>query len=219
MYAQKLFTEFFLLIIIGIAAFANWYWPLYLYFGDTPIYRFIWLGIFFILLDIFLELIFGLTKGFSLISDALGLSRDMHKISKSFYLIPKVSLSNNLKADYVVVGSSGVWLIVVTGDKGTIAFNGDELVQDSVILKGLITKSLEKAYSLASFLKEKLNKDLMVTPVITFSSQKVDLGSIPKIVRGVYLASRKDITSVIENTDIQLIDKNTIEEIYKILKK
>ena len=149
----------------------------------------------------------------------MGLSRDIRKFSESFRLISKVSLPNNLKADYVVIGSSGIWLLVVKDDKGKITFNGDELDQDTVVLRGLLTRSLEEAYALSGFIKQKLSREFMVTPVIVFSSSQIDLGSVPKVVRGVYLSSRKDIVSIIENTDVQLIDKNTAEEIYKLLQK
>ena len=73
--------------------------------------------------------------------------------------------------------------------------------------------------SSAEMLKEKLKRDFIVTPVVAFSSPKADLSSVPKTMRGVYASSRKDIVQLIENTDIQLVDQNSIDEIYKILKK
>jgi hypothetical protein len=118
-----------------------------------------------------------------------------------------------------VIGSSGVWLIFIKDEKGRITFDGDELLQDQLILKGLLTQSLEKAYSFASYIKEKLNREFTVTPVIAFSSLNIDLESAPKNIRGVYLASRKNVVSIVEGTDVQLIDKNSIEDLYKILKK
>jgi hypothetical protein len=216
-YAKKIFSKLLLSIVVAIVGLANWRWPLYLFFGDTQINRFIWMGIFFVLLDILIEIILGMKKELQLIIDSLNLSRDVRKLSDSFRLISKYSLPNGLKADYIIVGSSGVWLIVVKDDMGKLSFDGDELSQDEIILRGLLTQSLERAFALSNLLKQKLNRTFIVTPVIAFSSPRADLGSIPKIVRGVYLSSRKDVVSVIENTDVQLIDKNTTEEIFKLL--
>ena len=165
-----------------------------------------------------LEIIIGLFKEFQLMAETASFSRNLRKISNSFYVLTRVSLSNDLKADFVVVGSSGVWIINVKDDSGKVDFNGDDLVQDGVILKGLLTQVLEKSYSLADTLK-KSEHDIKVAPVIAFSSPEVDVTSLPKIVHGVYISSRQNIVSVIENTDFQLIDKNTIEEIPKLLKK
>lgn len=217
-YFTRLFSNFvFLIIALGVAL-ANWQWPLYLWLGDTPVYRFIWLAIFFIVLDIFIEIIFRSAGEIRLVTENMGFSRDVHKLSKSFHLISKVSLPNNLKADYVAIGSSGIWLIDVKDGDGVVTFNGDELVQKDIILNGLITKVLEKSYAMSDFLKKQLNRDFKVAPVVAFSSSRAKLSSVPKSIKNVFITSRVDTVALIENTDFQLTDNNTIEEIYKILK-
>ncbi|MDP3696625.1 MAG: hypothetical protein Q8R55_01175 [Candidatus Taylorbacteria bacterium] len=218
-YIQKLFRYFIYLLLVLVAVFANWQWPLYLWFGDTSIFRFIWLGIFFVLTDVLIELISLSFRQVRLMGEAMGFARDIRKISNSFHIVSNVVLPNNLKADYAVVGSSGVWLVTVKDDKGKVEFNGEYLVQDGVVLKGLMTKALERSYSLAGVLKEKLSHDITVTSVIAFSSPYANLDGESKNFRGIYVVGRKSVVPLIENTDIQLIDKNTIEEIYKILKK
>ncbi|MDO8496666.1 MAG: nuclease-related domain-containing protein [bacterium] len=218
-YFGKLFSGSLLLFTIFVLALANWRWPLYLWLGDTAIYRFIWLGLFFIFLDIVIEIILGLFREFKLIAETISFSKDLHKISDSFYILTKVTLSNDLKADFVVVGSSGVWIINVKDDSGKVDFNGDDLVQEGVILKRLLTQVLEKSYYLADILNKKLGHSVKVAPVLVFSSPRADLATAPKMVRGVYISSRQNVVSLIENTDFELIDKNTIEEINKLLKK
>lgn len=217
-YIQKLFTYSIYLLLVLAVAFANWQWPLYLRFGDTPTFRFIWLGIFFVLADALIELISSSFRQVRLMGEAMGFARDIKKISNSFHVVPGVALLNNLKADYVIVGSSGVWLVTVKDDKGKVEFNGEYLVQDGVVLKELMTKALESSYSLAGVLKKKLGRDITVTPVIAFSSPYANLDGESKNFRGIYVVSRKSVVQLIENTDVQLIDQNTIEEIYKILK-
>ena len=143
---------------------------------------------------------------------------ELKKISKGFHVVPAVALPNNLKADYVIVGSSGVWLVIIQDGSGKIIFDGDDLIQNGQVLRGLLTKAHEKSYSLAGVLKEKLGRDIIVASVVAFSSSSADAGSVPKTVRGVYIVVRKDLVPLIENTDMQLIDQNTIEEVNKILK-
>ncbi len=218
-YFGKLFSKVLLLFIIGGLALANWRWPLYLWLGDTTVYRFIWLGLFFIFLDVIIEIILGLFREFRLIVETVSFSKDLHKISDSFYISSKVTLSNDLKADFVVVGSSGVWIINVKDDSGKVDFNGDDLVQEGVILKRLLTQVLEKSYYLADILNKKIGHSVKVAPVLVFSSLGADLVTAPKMVRGVYISSRQNIVSLIENTDFELIDKNTIEEIHRLLRK
>ncbi len=217
-YFGKLFSKTFSLFIISGLALANWKWPLYLWLGDTIIYRFLWLGLFFVFLDMVIEITLGLFREFRLVTETVGFSKDLHKISSSFYILTNVSLPNDLRADFVVIGSSGVWIIDVKDDRGKIDFNGDDLVQNDVVLRGLLTQVLEKSYTLANVLK-KFEHDIRVAPVLAFSSLGVDMVSVPKIVHGVYISSRQNIVSLIENTDFQLIDKNTIDEIHKLLKK
>ncbi len=217
-YTTILIQYFVILIALVLTAFLNWFFPLYLW-SDTPIVRFAWLGIFFVLLDIAVEVILKMVERFGIIGETISFSNDFKKISSGFYVASKVQLPNNLKADFVVVGSSGVWLIMVQDDKGKITFNGDDILQDDVILKGLLIQTVQRGYALANLLKQELKRDFIVTPVIAFSSPQVDLSSVPKVVRGVHLVLSKDAIQFVENTDVQLIDKNTIEEIYKILKK
>lgn len=218
-YFGTLFSKAVLLFMIGGFVIINWKWPLYLWLGDTTVYRFIWLGLFFVSLDIFIETIFGLFRESRLMAEGIGFSKNIHKVSSSFYLLTKVSLSNDLRADFVVIGSSGAWMVNVKDSDGPVDFNGDDLVQDGVVLKGLLTQVLEKSYSLADTLNKKLGRSVKVAPVIVFSSPRTDLATAPKMVRGVYISSRQNVVSLIENTDFQLIDKNTIEEIHKLLKK
>lgn len=218
-YFGQLFSKTFLVFVISGLALANWRWPLYLWLGDTAIYRFFWLGMFFIFLDIIAEIIVGSFKEFQLMAETINFSKDLHGISDSFHILTNVALYNDLKTDFVVVGSSGVWMVNVKDGDGSVDFNGDDLVQDEVVLKGLLTQVLEKSYSLADILNKKLDRSVKVAPIIVFSSPRADLVTAPKMVRGVYISSRQNVVSLIENTDFQLIDKNTIEEIYKLLKK
>lgn len=217
-YFQKLLSNLIFTVIVTLSALANWQWPFYVWFGDTTLNRFIWLGIFFILLDIFLEIILNSIRAVRLITEIIGFSNYIHKLSDGFRLLSKITLPNGLKADFLAIGSSGIWLITVKDDGGKVVFNGDDLIQKGQEFKGLIAKVLENSYTLADLLKKRLNRDFKVAPVIAFSSSSADLTSVPKIVRSVYISSRKDINTLIENTDVQLIDRKTADEIYDILK-
>ena len=157
-------------------------------------------------------------KEFRLVGESMSFGRDLKKISDSFYLLKDFILPNGHKIDFIIIGSSGVWIITVKDDRGRITFNGDDLLQDDVVLKGILTQSLERSYALAGLLKQKLNKDFTVTPVIVFSSPNTQLIDIPKPVRGVYAVSHKDAVGLIENTDVQLIDKTTIDDVDRVLK-
>ena len=117
------------------------------------------------------------------------------------------------------MGSSGVWLITVKDNGGKVNFNGDELVQDGIVLRGLLTQSLEKSYTLSQLLKSKLNRDFKVAAVMAFMSSKIDLGDMPDMIRGVYITSRQKINALLENTDVQILDVGIIEEIARVLKK
>lgn len=217
-YIKNLLGYIVLLLLVIAVALANWFKPLYLLFQNTAVYRFIWLGNFFVLLDLGIEIIIKAAKQFRLMSQVMGFDVDIKKISSGFRVVRGAILKNNSKVDYAVAGSSGVWSVTIQDGQGPVIFNGDDLLQNGIALKGLLAKSLEKSYTLASMLKEKLNRDFIVSPVITFSNPNAIFEAIPKMVRGVYITSGKDAVALIENTDVQLIDNNTIEEIYKILK-
>lgn len=218
-YLGRLLSKALLVFVIIVLALVNWKWPFYLWLGDTALYRFFWLALFFVFLDLVIEIVLGLFREFRLITETVGFSKDLHKISSSFYILTNVALSNDLKADFVVVGSSGVWMINVKDGSGKVDFNGDDLVQEGVILRRLLTQVLEKSYYLADTINKKLGRNIKVAPVLVFSSLGIDLATAPKTIHGVYISSRQNIVSLIENTDFELIDKNTIEEINKLLKK
>lgn len=217
-HTKKLLSSGLYLLLIILIALANWRWPFYLWLSDWALYRFLWLAIFFVLLDIFIEIILNCTKELMLIGENMAISREIHKLGNDFKLLSKVSLTNNLKSDFIVIGSSGVWLLNIKDDDGTVVFNGDDLVQNGEVLKGLMIKVLEKSFSFAEMIKKNINKDIRVAPVVVFSSPKIKL-DCPSIIRGVYISSKKNIVSLIDNTDFQILDNKTIEEIYKIPKK
>ena len=54
-YTRKLFQNLLILFLIAFAAIINWYWPLYTWFGNSALYHFIWLGLFFVLFDLFID--------------------------------------------------------------------------------------------------------------------------------------------------------------------
>lgn len=218
-YAKKLFGHVLMIFFVFAAAVANWFLPLTLWLGDTPIYRFLWLGIFFVLLDVVFEIIHGSMKQMRLIADAMGFGRDLKKLGKGFSVLPGVKLPNNAVADYMVVGSSGVWLVTVRDGNGKVGFNGDDLVQGQTVLKGSITQPLEKAFTLAELLKGKLNRDFKVAAVVAFIGSGADITDVPNMVRGVYITSRQKVADLIGGTDVQILDTGIMEEIIKLLKK
>lgn len=218
-FTTKLATYFVYILILAGIAFVNFSYPLYELFEDTALYRFIWLGIFFVLIDFLFEIFMGASKQVVLLKESFMLGASLKKMSANFHLISNFKLPNGARADYILIGSSGVWLLTVIDDDGKISFNGDDLVRENVVLKGLLARSLEKSFSLANIIKDSIKRNIVVSPVIVFSNNRAVFDSIPKSIRGVYIIAGKDAASLIENTDAQLIDKNTIEEIGKILKK
>ena len=95
-YFRKLFNNLFFLLIVAFGTLANWQWPFYAWFGDTTINRFIWLGFFFIFLDIFFEIIFNSIKDIELVIENANFFRNIHKLSDGFRLLSKLILPNDL---------------------------------------------------------------------------------------------------------------------------
>src|SRR3989344_5789081 len=125
-YLGRLLSKTLSVFLVSVLALVNWKWPFYLWLGDTVLYRFFWLGLFFVFLDMVIEIILGLFREFRLITETVGFSKDLYKISNSFYILTNVAFPNDLKSDFVVVGSSGVWMISVKDDGGKVDFNGDD---------------------------------------------------------------------------------------------
>ena len=216
--ARKILAYLIIFLVIILAALANWRWPLYNFLGDKLLVRFVWLGIFFVLLDISFEIFGSILKELFMVREAMSFAKNLKKISKGFRTVAQVSLANNRKADFVIVGSSGIWLLEVKLGDGKLEFNGDDIIQDGATLKGLIGQLLEKSYSLNNNLNKRFGRDFSVTPVIVFSNHKINTDSIPKKIREVYISSGSNAVALIEDTDVQLIDQNTTEEIYNFLK-
>jgi|SRR3989338_9441352 len=217
-YFKKLFSNFFGFFVILAIGLANYYWRFYLWLDDSAIYRFLWLGIFFILADIAIEMIEMSVRNFRLMAELMMFGKEVRKVSKGFIVIPKVKLPNNLDADYVVIGSSGIWLITTVEGDGKVTFNGEDLVRDNAVLGKLITKALEKSYALSGLLSKDFNRNLIVAPIIVFINKSADISSLPGSIRNVHIVSVKNIVKLIENTDSQILDEKIIQEISNFIK-
>lgn len=218
-YIKKTFKSLAGLVCVVVLAIINYFWPLYILFEDTILFRLIWFAIFFLLLEIAMEIIERSIKNLKLAAELMNFSSNLKKVSEGFEVFSKVPLSNNMTADYVVVGSSGIWQITVREGPGKVEFNGEDIVHATRVLKGSITSSIEKSYSLAALLKKELNRDFLVASVIAFSNKWIVMDSITDKIRDVYISKGDNVRKLIEDTDVQILDPKTIKEISALIDK
>jgi len=216
---KKFFRELLWLAMLGAFFYGNWRWPLYDFLGDSPLIRFVWLGIFFLLLNFSIDIFERLIKDFRLIGGDIGLDRNLKKLPREFAVLKRIKLSYGISLDYVVVGPSVIWIFIVEDQEGKVVFDGDELSQDGKILKGLITRALEKLYTLREFLKNHLKRDFGVAPLVIFSNPRADIESVPQVIRGTYVASARTVISLVRDFKGETIDEETRAILIKILKK
>jgi hypothetical protein len=128
-----------------------------------------------------------------------------------------VNLFSRNNIDFVILGSCGVLAIEVKSHKGRITFNdGKLLINGFEFKKGNPIKQVkENALDLNYYLKEKIKKDIFVTPILVFSNKYTSMRFGLKTINNAYIIQKYFLLKLIYSLPIRL----EYEEIRKIEKE
>lgn len=121
--------------------------------------------------------------------------------------------------DYVVIGPTGLFTIEVKSHRGIISFNGLELARKNGKLeKDFLKQAMSEAISLHDYLRERLETEIFIKPVVVFSSfAKMNFGLKP--INNVFVVQKKWLNKLIESQMVSnfLVDRELIEKELKTL--
>ncbi|GMX58692.1 MAG: hypothetical protein MCSN_3460 [Candidatus Microsyncoccus archaeolyticus] len=119
--------------------------------------------------------------------------------------------------DHICIGPTGIFAIEVKAHKGTISYTDNKLKRNNQELGGnYLGQSKKGSVFLNQLLKEKLNKNYFVIPVLIFPNAKIDNGINHKI-ENVWIGGRGFEKWIIENCN-NMLNPEEIEIICNVLK-
>lgn len=73
--------------------------------------------------------------------------------------------------DYVIVGPSGIFTLEVKSHRGSITFDGNQLLRNGKAFeKDILKQTMAEALSLHDYLRERLGIDIFIKPALVFSN-------------------------------------------------
>jgi hypothetical protein len=119
--------------------------------------------------------------------------------------------------DYICVGPTGVFSIEVKAHKGTISYANNRLKRNGQELeKNYLGQTKKGSVFLNQLIRENLNKEYFVVPILIFPNAKID-GSINHKIENVWIGGRGFERWVIENCK-NVLNLDEIESVCNVLK-
>ncbi|OGM08142.1 hypothetical protein A2159_01880 [Candidatus Woesebacteria bacterium RBG_13_34_9] len=143
---------------------------------------------------------------------------ELKKLGENFVCINSGLETGRGNIDKIVIGPTGVWTLEVKSHKGNIIFERDTLlINNHFTEKDFLKQAYAEAKYLEDLIKEKLNLQIKVQPVLVFSNKfaKVNLGL--KTYKGVYVVGKNWLNKLITETHTKSLGQETILKIKNLL--
>ena len=137
----------------------------------------------------------------------------LKQLSNSYIVFRDLNLYNKGNIDFVLLVPCGLLVIEVKSHGGRITFENGELLRNRFKFekRGPLKQIMDNALDLRYFLKEKLKKDIFVTPVVIFSNKGASMRFGLKMVEKRYVIKKEFIFELINSLPTQLKDEEIKE--------
>ncbi len=136
----------------------------------------------------------------------------LYKLPEGWHYDSNLILKNNGNIDYVVIGPTGIWVVEVKSHQGMITLQDGQLVRNGASFeKNFLKQVWAEAYALRDFLKEKLQRDFKIQPMLLFSSRGARLKFGKRPVNGVYIIGYDWLLDVLQQNTHQSLSPEIIE--------
>lgn len=197
--SQRLFASY--AFVIGMTSLLMCVVLYFWVFADAPWRN--WLIIFFVL---FYILVYPIYKRYDITSSQYDKGRrgeamvrsTLTSLSDEYSVFQDVQIGLRWNIDFVVVGPTGVFTLEVKSHGGIIGYNGLELTRyGKSFEKNILNQSQSEALSLHTHLKDSLDKNIFVMPVIVFTGwTKISFGM--KLVKNNYVIQKSWLNRLLE---------------------
>ena len=143
---------------------------------------------------------------------------ELKKLPNDFVVIHQGLDTNKGNIDKIVVGPTGVFTIEVKSHKARVTFNGEELLN---YFRPFEKDFLKQAYAEAIFLREhlknNLNLEIEVQPVLVFSSQKAMMRFGFQKIKGAYVIQKRWLNKLITQPNSNFLSEEVKGKIVSLL--
>jgi hypothetical protein len=172
----------------------------------TFYFKYVWLSL---VLAIVAVVYFRHVKSFTHgLEGEADVSDQLRKLPPEFSFVSDISIGGRGNIDKIVFGPTGVWVLEVKSHQGRIR------TQDPKFIKQVWAES----YAVRNLIKEKLNLDITVQPVLVFSSPRAKLHFGFNKVEGVYVIGKSWLNDLIIMHPVSNLDRDIVSQIQTVLR-
>lgn len=146
----------------------------------------------------------------------LVVKKSLMKLSDNYRIISDFQ-TGKWNIDHICIGPTGIFAIEVKAHRGLIYYTENKLKRDTQDISNFLGQAKAESLFLNHLIKEKLNKEHFVIPVLVFPNGKIDTSICHKI-ENVWVGGRGFERWVIENCK-NTLSSEEIEEICNVLKQ
>jgi hypothetical protein len=118
----------------------------------------------------------------------------LEKLSDAYNIYRGLQPGTHGDIDLTVVGPTGVFTLEVKSHSGQIDFNGQELTRNGKAFdRNILHQAFGEARALHKYLWQKTGRDIFVTPIIVFSSNKAFLNFNQNKIDNVYVVKKDQL--------------------------
>ena len=130
-------------------------------------------------------------------------SDELRKLPPEYTFISDVSIGSRSNIDKVVNGPTGIWVLEVKSHQGNIQKPNQQFIK----------QVWAESFAVRDLIKEKLNLDITIQPVLVFSSPRAKLRFGFNKIEGVYVIGVKWLNDLLVMHSVFSLDSDTIAKI------
>ena len=128
---------------------------------------------------------------------------ELKKLPSGFTCLSDVVIGSRGNIDKVVIGPTGIWVLEIKSHRGNIRQPNEKF----------LNQVWAESYAVRDLIRDKLNLNIIVQPVLVFSNPRAYLHFGFKTIKGVYIIQSRWLNNLITKHSSFTLDPNTISKI------
>lgn len=139
---------------------------------------------------------------------------ELMELTKDYYVFQDLIIDGRGNIDFVVLGPTGLFTIEVKSHLGDVGYkNGELTLNNQSTEKDFLNQAMAEALNTHDYLKQKLNEDIFVNPVIVFSNPQAHIHFMLEPVRNVFVVQKRFLRKfILSRPRILSFDRITLIE-------
>lgn len=137
---------------------------------------------------------------------------ELKKLPDGFHVLCDVKIHSPYNIDYVVLGPTGIFTVEVKSHSGEIGYeNGRVTINGKVPKeKDFLRQAKSEAQAISDFLKERVNRQYWVTPVLVFSNVAATMRFGLKPVDGVSVVGKGFLLPLLQSGEAKITESDLL---------